>query len=114
MQPNISVPLFLVAPDDRLAVQVFDSRFGEMERVLWYLPRRSRDALLAGESSPVLETLGWTVKSWWGVQGVPTYAKSPIARALARLEWSGDVRYARAARRRRAGRSSPACRRRRC
>jgi hypothetical protein len=52
------------------AVATFDARFGEMEQVLWCLWVNSRPGLLAGESSPVLQALVWTVKSWWGVQGV--------------------------------------------
>lgn len=39
------------------AVSACNARFGEMERVLWYLSVNSRAALLAGESSPVLEAL---------------------------------------------------------
>jgi hypothetical protein len=52
------------------AVSAFDARFGEMERVLWCLSVNSRAGLLAGESSPALKALVWSIKSWWGVQGV--------------------------------------------
>jgi hypothetical protein len=48
-----------------VAVSAFDARFGEMERVLWCLSINSRSGLLAGESSPILEALVWTIKSWW-------------------------------------------------
>lgn len=65
------------------AVTAFDARFGDMEQVLWRLSVNSRPGLLAGESSPALEALVWTVKSWWGVQGVRSEAKAQMARALA-------------------------------
>jgi hypothetical protein len=35
--------------------------------------------------------LVWTVKSWWGVQGVRAESKQLMARALASLEWPDDV-----------------------
>jgi hypothetical protein len=71
------------------AVSLFDARFGEMEQVLWLLSVSSRPGLLAGESSPALETLVWTVKSWWGVQGVRSATRTQMARALAEsVTWS--------------------------
>ena len=81
-------------PDSERAVAVstFDARFGEMERVLWCLSVHSRAGLLAGESSPVLEALVWTIKSWWGVQGVRSDTKARMARALAEsMTWSPDL-----------------------
>jgi len=75
-----------------VAVSMFDARFGEMEQVLWCLSVNSRPGLLAGESSPVLEALVWTVKSWWGVQGVRTETKAQMATALAEsMTWSPDL-----------------------
>ena len=74
------------------AVATFDARFGEMEQVLWYLSVNSRPGLLAGESSPALEALVWTVKSWWRVQGVRAEAKGQMAVAVAELvTWSPDL-----------------------
>lgn len=74
------------------AVATFDARFGEMEQVLWWLSVNSRPGLLAGESSPVLEALVWTVRSWWGVQGVRSETKVQMARALAEsMTWSPDL-----------------------
>lgn len=74
------------------AVSEFDARFGDMERVLWCLSAGSRASLLAGESSPALEALVWTIKSWWGVQGVRSETKVQMARALAQsLAWSPDL-----------------------
>lgn len=74
------------------AVSLFDARFGEMERVLWLLSVNSRPGLLAGESSPPLEALVWTVKSWWGVQGVRSQSKAQMARARAEsVSWSSDL-----------------------
>lgn len=75
-----------------VAISMFDARFGEMEQVLWCLSVNSRPALLAGESSPVLEALVWTVKSWWGVQGVRSETKALMARALAEsMTWSPEL-----------------------
>ena len=74
--------------DRRAAVHLFDQRHGESERVLWHLSRRARDELLAADGVQALETLVWTLKSWWGVQGVSTRSKAPIAQAIARLGWS--------------------------
>ena len=74
------------------AVSMFDARFGEMEQVLWCLSVNSRPGLLAGETSPVLEALVWTIKSWWGVQGVRSETKAWMARALAEsMTWSPDL-----------------------
>ena len=73
------------------AVQSFDALYGEMERALWCLSQGCRDSLLERDSSPVVEELVWTVKSWWGVQGVRSEAKHIIAQALARLDWSEEL-----------------------
>lgn len=74
------------------AVATFDARYGEMEQVLWCLSVNSRPGLIAGESSPALEALVWTVKSWWGVQGVRSDTKAQMARALAEsATWSPDL-----------------------
>lgn len=71
------------------ALRAFDARYGEMERVLWCLATHSRAALLDGDGeAPVLEALVWTIKSWWGVQGVWTETKSAMASALSTLDWS--------------------------
>jgi hypothetical protein len=64
----------------------------EMEQVLWSLSVHSRPALLAGESSPALEALVWTVRSWWGVQGVRSETKAQMAAALAEsVTWTPDL-----------------------
>jgi len=74
------------------SVAAFDARYGEMEQVLWCLSVNSRPGLLAGKSSPALETLVWTVKSWWGVQGLRSETKAQMARALAEsATWSPDL-----------------------
>ena len=79
----------LPGPAERAAaVSAFDARFGEMEQVLWSLSVHSLPALLAGESSPALEALVWTVKSWWGVQGVRSENKGPDGRGTGRV---GDL-----------------------
>jgi hypothetical protein len=64
------------------AVSQFNARFGEMERALWCLSVNSRVALLDGQDLRVVETLVWTVKSWWGVQGVRTDTRALMAGAL--------------------------------
>jgi len=73
------------------AVRGFNARFGEMDRALWCLSRNCRGPLLKGHSSPVVEALVWTVKSWWGVQGVRSETKTLMAQALATLDWSTDL-----------------------
>jgi hypothetical protein len=73
------------------AVRAFDTRFGEMDLVLWHLAVNSRAALLGGQSSPVVEALVWKVKSWWGVQGVESRTKACMADALAAMTWSPDL-----------------------
>jgi hypothetical protein len=73
------------------AVLAFNQRFGEMDRVLWCLAVNSRADLLRGQASPVVEALVWTVKSWWGVQGVTSETKALMARALAAMDWSSDL-----------------------
>lgn len=71
------------------ALRAFDARYGEMERVLWCLATHSRAALLDGDGqAPVLEALIWTIKSWWGVQGVRRETKSAMASALVTMDWS--------------------------
>ena len=52
------------------AIQAFDARYGEMERALWCLSKHCREPLIENRPAPVLGELVWTVKSWWGVQGV--------------------------------------------
>jgi hypothetical protein len=74
------------------AVCAFNARFGEMERALWCLSVNSRAALIRGEATAVVEALVWTVKSWWGVQGVRSDTKPLMARALpAALDWRGTA-----------------------
>jgi hypothetical protein len=73
------------------AVRAFDALVGEMDLALWHLAVNSRVALLGGQSSPVVEALVWTVKSWWGVQGVESKTKARMASALAAMAWSPDL-----------------------
>jgi hypothetical protein len=74
------------------AVNAFNARYGEMEQALWCLSVNSRASLLAGQSSQVVETLVWTIKSWWGVMGVRSETKVQMARALAEsLSWSPEL-----------------------
>lgn len=79
------------ASDRARAVEAYNANFGEMDRVLWFLSMNCRGPLLRGRSAPVVETLIWTVKSWWGVQGVRSETKTLMAQALAALEWSNDL-----------------------
>lgn len=72
------------------AVAAFNMRYGEMERVLWCLSQHCRESLIHQEPSPMLETLVWTIKSWWGVQGVRTQTRTAMARALTEVKWSTD------------------------
>lgn len=74
------------------ALQAFDRRYGEMEKVLWCLATHSRAALLDGDGeAPVIEALIWTIKSWWRVQGVRRETKSAMASALATMDWSPEL-----------------------
>jgi hypothetical protein len=60
-----------------------------MERVWWCLSVNSRPELQDRHDLKVVETLVWTVKSWWGVQGVRTDTKTLMAGAVLRAaEWS--------------------------
>ncbi len=70
------------------AVEIFNSRYAEMERVLWCLSRAAADDLLARKRSPVIEEFVWTIKSWWGIQGVRKETKAGAAAALLASEWS--------------------------
>lgn len=74
------------------AVSAFNARYGEMEQALWCLSRYCRPALIDGESNAVLEALVWTLKSWWGVQGVRSETKALMARGLVQaVDWSADL-----------------------
>jgi hypothetical protein len=75
-----------------VAVSIFDARLGGMEQVLWWLSVTSRPGLLSGEGSPALEALVWTVKSWWGVQGVRSETTARMASALAAsMTWTLEL-----------------------
>ncbi len=74
------------------AVLAFNFRYGEMEQALWCLSRHCRAALVDGHTSPVVEALVWTLKSWWGVQGVRAETKELMAKALvSAVNWSPDL-----------------------
>lgn len=73
------------------AVREFNARYGEMERVLWCLSQHCRRPLLAQEESPVVAALVWTIKSWWGVQGVRSETKELMGRAVASFDWPEGV-----------------------
>lgn len=76
-------------PQGAAAVGAFNARFGEMEQVLWCLSRHSRTALLDRQSSPVVEALVWTVRSWWPVQGVSRATGKVISTGLtSAVAWS--------------------------
>ena len=90
MHENLD-PTSLSEPQRREAVATFNSRYGEMERVLWCLSKYCREPLLEGQSSPVVEALVWTIKSWWGVQGVRSETKAQMSEALAMVAWSPDL-----------------------
>lgn len=80
-------------PENKLAeaVRSFNARYGEMEKVLWCLSTHARTALLNYDDAPVLAELVWTLKSWWGVQGVRRETKSAMATALLTLDWSPEL-----------------------
>jgi hypothetical protein len=72
------------------AVEAFDALYGDLEDVLWCLSQNTRAPLLKGESSPVVESMGWTVKGWWAIQGVNSEAKGQMAQALAGIGWTQE------------------------
>jgi hypothetical protein len=72
-------------------VQSFNRRYAEMERALWCLSNAARGYLLRAERSGVIEELVWTIKSWWGVQGVKKRIKSIATDALVKLEWNAEL-----------------------
>ena len=43
------------------------------------------------EAHPEVEALVWTIKSWWGVQGVRAETERAVAQALASLDWSEEL-----------------------
>ncbi len=71
-------------------VKAFDARYGHMESVLWCLSAEARRCLLRGERPEVVEALVWTVRSWWGVQGVSRADGQAMARALRRVRWEPE------------------------
>src|SRR5947209_14638922 len=81
----------LPLPERVEAVESFNALYGESERALWCLSRHCRTPLLEGRSGPEVEALVWTIKSWWGVQGVRTETKQAMAEALASLDWSDEL-----------------------
>ena len=72
-------------------VRQFNATFGEMERALWCLSKAARADLLQRQSSPILEGLVWTIKGWWGVQGVRLEIKSIMAQALNMNQWTPEL-----------------------
>jgi hypothetical protein len=69
------------------AVSAFDAKYGDMDQVLWCLSRHCRPALLAGESSPVLEKLISTIRTWWPVRApadTDPYMAAAITKAISR------------------------------
>jgi hypothetical protein len=81
----------LSVSDRAEAVAAFDRLYGEMERALARLAWHCREPLMEGRSTPVVESLVWTVKSWWGVQGVRTETQTVMAEALATLDWPSGL-----------------------
>jgi|WetSurMetagenome_2_1015567.scaffolds.fasta_scaffold123332_2 hypothetical protein len=71
-----------------LAVEAYNTIYGEMDEALWCLSRASQELLLRGQSGQVVRELVWKVRSWWGVQGVRTETADLAAQALARMPWS--------------------------
>jgi hypothetical protein len=73
------------------AVSAFDAKYGDQCQVVLCLSRHSRPALLAGESSPVLEKLISTIRTWWPVRApadTDPYMAAAITKAIG---WSPDV-----------------------
>lgn len=79
------------ASDVKRCIEAFDSRFAEMDRALWCLSRAATEAILARKRSEVTEVFVWTIKSWWGIQGVRRETKIIAADAL--LDMDLDQRW---------------------
>ena len=71
-------------------VTAFNSRYREMEAALFCLANAAAKDLLRGVSSTLSEELVWTIKSWWGIQGVRRDVKRIAAEALLALEWRSE------------------------
>lgn len=91
MELQHTIKALVSDPEKSSWVAAFNRRFGEMERALWCLSKNCRAPLIQGRTSPVVEALVWTVKSWWGIQGTRSETKALMAQALATLVWSADV-----------------------
>jgi hypothetical protein len=72
-------------------VEAFNSVYGEMDKALWRISQAARDGLLGRQESPAVGTLVWTIKSWWGVQGVRREVAQITAQALLAEEWTGEL-----------------------
>ena len=72
-------------------VETFNSRYAEMERALWCLSRAAVESLTASQPAQVIDELVWTIKSWWGIQGVRKETKSAAAQALIDLRLDRDL-----------------------
>ena len=72
------------------AVTLFNAEYSEMEKALHCLAEHCRASLLCGNNKEVVEALVWTIKSWWGVQGVRSETKALAAQALFKMKWTQD------------------------
>ena len=69
------------------AVEEFNSIYAEMERALWSLSKAAARDIIERKESSVVEEFVWTIKSWWGIQGVRKEMKNIAAAALLELRW---------------------------
>ena len=81
----------LTASEITQAVNEYNRRYSEMDRTLWCLSKHCRESLIDGQSTIVVETLVWTIRSWWGVQGARKETKTLLANALSELSWTPDL-----------------------
>lgn len=79
--------LTMTVSEVKQAVDAFNARYGEMEKALWCLSRAAASAILERSNLIVVEQLVWTIKSWWGIQGVTHDIKTIAAQALLALKW---------------------------
>lgn len=70
------------------AVAAYNAVYSEMDEALWQVSMSVRGPLLERRLVPGIETLVWTVRSWWGVRGVKTETRRIAARALVEMEWT--------------------------
>ena len=72
----------------RVAVAEYNQQYGEKDRFLWALATQTHQILQSDKSEEVVETFIWTIKRWWGLQGVFFQDRSAMVKAVIALKTS--------------------------